>query len=77
MKQDEDLRMNETQTVRTWPGALESHTDVVYCLSNSGALSFWSSVSMATTTLDTRFGLSEGEESDTDDWLLHTPGGAL
>lgn len=46
---------------QTWPGALESHTDVAYCLSNSGALSFWSSVSMATTALDTRFGLSERE----------------
>lgn len=52
---DKNMRHN------TWPGALESHTDVVYCLSSSGALSFWSSVSMATTTLDTRFGLSERE----------------
>lgn len=32
---------------------------VVYCLSSSGALSFKSNVSMATTTLDTWLGLSE------------------
>lgn len=32
---------------------------VVYCLSSSGALSFKSNVSIATTTLDTWLGLSE------------------
>lgn len=32
---------------------------VVYCLSSSGALSFRSNVSIATTTLDTWLGLSE------------------
>lgn len=32
---------------------------VVYCRSSSGALSFKSSVSIATTTLDTWLGLSE------------------
>lgn len=56
-----DLTKKEAQP--TWPGALESHTDVVYCLSNSGALSFWSSVSIATTILDTRFGLSESSRN--------------
>lgn len=37
----------------------ESHMAVLYCLSSSGALSFKSSVSTATTTLDTWLGLSE------------------
>lgn len=37
----------------------ESHMAVVYCLSSSGALSFKSNVSTATTALDTWLGLSE------------------
>lgn len=46
----------------TCPVEAESHMAVLYCLSSSGALSFKSSVSMATTTLDTWLGLSEVSE---------------
>lgn len=48
--------------VPTWPTVDESHMAVVYCRSSSGALSFKSRVSMATTTLDTWLGLSERAE---------------
>lgn len=48
--------------VPTWPMVDESHMAVVYCLSSSGALSFKSRVSIATTTLDTWLGLSERAE---------------
>lgn len=45
--------------ILTCPMEDESHMAVVYCLSSSGALSFRSSVSIATRTLDTWLGLSE------------------
>lgn len=45
--------------ILTCPVEDESHMAVVYCLSSSGALSFRSNVSIATTTLDTWLGLSE------------------
>lgn len=48
----------------TCPVEAESHMAVLYCLSSSGALSFKSSVSMATTTLDTWLGLSEVSERE-------------
>lgn len=51
--------------VLTWPMEDESHMAVVYCRSSSGALSFRSNVSTATTTLDTWLGLSEKEKADT------------
>lgn len=44
--------------ILTCPMEDESHMAVVYCLSSSGALSFRSNVSTATTTLDTWLGLS-------------------
>lgn len=49
---------NDEGLILTWPTDEESHMAVVYCRSSSGALSFKSNVSIATTTLDTWLGLS-------------------
>lgn len=61
----EDVEQTKTLTskktlkhILTCPMEDESHMAVVYCLSSSGALSFRSNVSTATTTLDTWLGLS-------------------
>ena len=43
---------------------------MAYCRSSSGALSFWSSVSMATTTRVTRLGLSVREEEEEEEEVM-------